>query len=485
LTPDTSVGFAQVQWARDIGHPFLPWQEFAVIHGGELLPDGRPRFRIVIVLVARQNGKTEIPTVLATYWLFVERSPLILGTSTKIEYARETWDKSRKLILQSRAMDGEYDPKRWYVRGAGDTSMWAHAYDSAGAPIPGIEGPRYKIAAANEEGGRSLSIHRGIADELRQHKDRRAWDAMEPAASYADSQIWCLSNEGDANSVVLNELVEQAKTFIETGEGDPRIGIFAWSADPALPPDHPDAILQANPRIGHGGPSLEDLQFQARAAMKAGGEKLTSFQTEKLCIRVKRLNPAIDPGAWLRARKPGTLDAARQRLAACLDVSPDGAHVTLAVAGVLPDGAVRGEIGGSWDSLARARLELPALLERIKPKRLVWYPEGPGAVLAAELAKRPGWPPRGVAVEPIRGDTAAACMGFETLVRERGFVHSGDLLLDAHVGEAERLKRGSRWVFARADTGHVDAAYAMAGAVHAVRTLPAPVGKPRLVVAGE
>ncbi len=483
LTPDTTVGYSQVAWARSIGRPFLPWQEFAVVHGGELMPDGRPRFRIVIVLVARQNGKTEIPSILSTYWLAVERSPLILGTSTKIEYARETWDKTRKIILKSSAFHGEYDPKRWYVRGAGDTSMWLYERDNDGEIIEALEGPRYKIAAANEEGGRSLSVHRGIVDEWRQHRDRRAWDAIEPAASYWDSQIWCLSNAGDANSAVLNEYQDAAEHFIATGEGDPRVGLFAWTADPELPADHPDAILQANPRVGYGGPSLEDLQAQARAAIRAGGETLTGFQTEKLCIRVKRLNPAIDPGSWLRARQPGTLDEARSRLAACLDVSPDGAHITLAVAGVLPSGHVRGEIAGAWDSLAKARLELPALLERIKPKRLTWYPDGPGAVLAAELAKRPGWPPRGIVVEPIRGDTAAACMGLETLVREREFLHSGDLLLDAHVAECERKKRGDRWVFVRADEGHIDAAYAMAGAAHTARTMPAPVGKPRLVVA--
>jgi hypothetical protein len=38
-------------------------------------------------------------------------------------------------------------------------------------------------------------------------------------------------------------------------------------------------------------------------------------------------------------------------------------------------------------------------------------------------------------------------------------------------------------VFSRKGEGHVDAAYAAAGAVHLARTLPAPVGKPRLVVA--
>jgi len=488
LTPDTSTGFGQIHFAtKRLKRPPLPWQEWALIHAGELLEDGRPRYKIVILLVARQNGKTEIVVILPAYWMFVEDSPLILGTSTKLEYAKETWNKTRKLIARSSAFKGLYDPKRWYLTGAQDTSMWAHAYDDAGEVIPNEQGPRYKIAAANEEGGRSLTISKGIVDELRQHHDWSAWEAIEPAASDWDSQIFGTSNAGSDKSVVLNTLVGDATTFIETGVGDPRIGLFSWSAEDDADPEDPAAILQANPRIGYGGKTLEDLQVEAASAVRDGGERLTGFKTEKLCIRVKTMNPAIDPGAWLRQRKPGTLDAARRRLGACLDVSPDGGHVTLAVAGLVEDPAkpghllVRGEIAGSWDSMVRARLELPSLLGRIRPPKLGWFPQGPAAVLAADLQLSiPG-----VTVEPIRGDTAAACMGLEELVRNRSFVHSGDPLLDAHISEAERMKRGAVWVFVRADTGHIDAAYAMAGAVFNARTLPPPVGEQRLIVVSD
>ena len=197
------------------------------------------------------------------------------------------------------------------------------------------------------------------------------------------------------------------------------------------------------------------------------------------------MNPAIDPGAWLRCLLPDTLTPARGRLGACLDVAPDGGHVTLAVAGVLKDGTVRGELAGAWDSVAAARRDLPALIGRVRPQVLGWFPQGPGAALAADLSGRPGWPPPGVKVEAIRGDTSAACMGLEELVRSGQFRHSGDLLLDAHVAEAERLKRGDTWVFVRHGDGHVDAAYAMAGAAHLARIMPQPVGKPRQVVARE
>jgi hypothetical protein len=86
-------------------------------------------------------------------------------------------------------------------------------------------------------------------------------------------------------------------------------------------------------------------------------------------------------------------------------------------------------------------------------------------------------------VEEIRGELAAVCMGLAEQVTAGKIAHSDDPLLNDHIGGAERLYRGDTWVFSRKGDGHCDAAYAAAGAVHLARTLPAPVGKPRLVVA--
>ncbi len=92
LTPATSFGYDVIDFARDVlGEPLDAWQEWLVIHLGELLPDGRPRFRKVLVIVARQNGKTHLSRVLILYWLFVERVRLVLGTSTDRNEAKRAW----------------------------------------------------------------------------------------------------------------------------------------------------------------------------------------------------------------------------------------------------------------------------------------------------------------------------------------------------------------------------------------------------------
>jgi hypothetical protein len=479
LSPATSYGYAVIDFARDVlGEPLDPWQEWAVIHAGELLRDGRPRFRHVLVLVARQNGKTHLLKVLALFWLFVEQWPLILGTSTNLDYARESWDKAVELAESSEIL-AELVPRNGVRRANGEQTLKT------------VDGCRYKIAASNRRGGRSLSIDRLIQDELREHPDWQAWNAATKAMNARPfGQSFSLSNMGDEASVVLNSLRKSALAYIQTGAGDRRVGLFEWSAPPDCDPMDTDAWASANPNLGRR-LDHDTIAGDAVRAIEAGGEELTGFRTEVLCQLVPVLDAAVDPRAWEACHVPGDLSGLRSRVAMCLDVSPDRAHCTLAAAATLPDGRVRVEVLAAWSGVqatAELRRDLPGWVKKVKPQVLGWFPAGPAAALAAELAAkkgRAGWPPPGVTVDELRAEVTAVCMGFAEQVAASQVVHNDDPLLNAHVTGAERLRSGDTWRFSRKGGGHADAAYAAAGAAHLARTLPAPIGKPRIVVAAD
>jgi hypothetical protein len=508
LTPDTSIGFDQIAFAREVlRRPADPWQEWAFIHAGELLPDGRPRFRIVIVLVARQNGKTECPVILAPYWMLVDQVDLILGTSTKLDYARETWEKTIKRLRRAPGRDVQDRLERkangkpaWIRKTNGEQECWTRSLEPDGTLSP-EEVSRYKIGTANDDGGRSLTIDKLILDEIRQHHSYSAWNASEPTTNAVDdAQIWCLSNAGDDRSVVLNDLRESAITYITTGAGDPRIGLFEWSA-----PDDCDlmtddgiraAIRQANPNLGRR-LDADTLVGKARRAVAAGGAQLAGFKTENLCIRVRLLDPAIDPAGWRDGVIPGNLAMLRASIALCLDIAPDLRHATLVAGAPMPDRRVRLEVASAWDgpdAVKLLRLELPALIRKIKPRVFGWFPGGPAAAVTAELRRDPAVParrgqlllPANVKSREITAELTAVCMGMAEQVAARDVVHSGEALLDAHVLGAGKAERGNgTWVLARPGDQHCDAAYAAAGALHLARTLPAPAGRPRVVVARE
>jgi hypothetical protein len=488
LTPDTSYGFEVVDFARDVlRYPLDPWQAWVVIHAGELLPDGRPRFRKVLVLVARQNGKTELLVVLALFWLFVERVGVVLGTSTKLDYAAESWRKACRLARKVPELKAEIPRKGGIRRANGEQVLWRADEEEFDLD----EGSRYKIAASNEEGGRSLTIDRLVLDELRQHHSYEAHDAAVPATNAVrDAQVWGLSNAGSEKSVVLNDMRDDALTFIETGKGDPRLGIFEYSAPKGSSPLDLGALARANPNLGRR-IDPDALLGDAATAMEKGGEKLAGFKTENMCMWVPRLDPAVDIEQWRRPAaeggclSPGSLDSLRARLAWVFDVSLDGQHATLYAAARLDENRVRVDPVKAWDSVAAMRRELPALVKRNKPRAVGWFQNGPAAAVGASLAEQPGWPPSGVSFEALGADTPAVCMGFAELVDAGDVLQSGDPLAEAQIEQVERKWTGDRWVFVRRGAGHCDATYAVAGAVHLARTLPASVGRPRIITAGD
>ena len=52
---------------------------------------GRFRFRTVVLLVARQNGKSTLMQVLSLWRMYVDGAPLVIGTAQNLDIAEEQW----------------------------------------------------------------------------------------------------------------------------------------------------------------------------------------------------------------------------------------------------------------------------------------------------------------------------------------------------------------------------------------------------------
>lgn len=520
LTPESSIGFNVIDFAHNVlRFPPDPWQRWLLIHAMEIGPNGRPRFRKVLVLVARQNGKTQLLVIISLYWMFVQQVAMILGISSKVEYAKEAWAKAKDLAESNRFLKPRI-PKKGGVRlenGNVTLTSLHPQYDDDGEIIivdgePVYLPSRYKIAAANDDAGRSLTVDRLIMDEFRRQYDWNAYNAAIPTQNAVrDAQAWLLSNQGDYRSEPLHSLQDSAHAFIKSGVGDPKLGIFEWSCPEGSDPEDPNALRQSNPNVGHR-IEWDDLLGEAARVKRKGGKELAGFKIEIMCMRVAQTDPAIDPVAWRECATGGPLDQFRSTLVFCFDVSIDEQHATLYAAVRVPieggsvvplDGTpqdiadtlehgykIMVDVVKSWDGPNAADqlgAQLPGLVKKHKPVAVVWFPGGPAASVASAMEKRKRrgdeapWPPRGVEIEEVRGDAPAACMGFAALVNGRRLMHGADTsaddwaetdLLSKHALSADKLPVGDAWRFTRRDAAHCDAAYAAAGAAHKARSVP-------------
>lgn len=385
LTEQTSLGFAAIQFAEDVcGIELFPWQKWLLVHALELAPEltvdtlgerGRLdpmfRFRKVVVLVARQNGKSTLSQVLSLFFLYVLGTDLVLGTAQDLDTAEEVWDGALDIIEETPELAALAD-KPIRVNGKKTIRL--------------LSGERYKVKAANRKAGRGLSGDLILLDELREHQTWDAWGAItKTTMARPAAMIWALSNAGDATSVVLRYLRKMAHAALGDPDGinadeDPAtlrpdeddvadlalggddlepedfdedgstLGLFEWSAPPGCSVTDIDGILAANPSCGHC-ISLRTLLGDAKA------DPEWVFRTECLCQWSDgTLEGPFPPGAWDAGRWDRDDPNPPQivgNVVACIDTSADRIKTYIAFAGRQEDGSVQVEVvaeraGSDW-----------------------------------------------------------------------------------------------------------------------------------------
>lgn len=475
LSRETTHGFDVIDWAAEVlGIPLHPWQRWLLVHALELDETcTRYRHKIVLVLVARQNGKTLVKMVLTLWRLYVQGIRLAVGTAQDLSQAREVMNEGLvPMMLDNETLRERFEPDRedqadrvgiWH-KTLNDEFIRLDSTWIRGRAVP-PHGPRYLIKALNRKAGRGLwNVGEVNIDELREQTDFMGWSSISKVVNAAkNAQIWCMSNAGDASSLLLNHL--RAVALAGTNEA---MFVAEWSAPDGCELDDEKAWAQANPSLGYpGGPTGEGIRSDMRTDPPA------VFRTEVLCQFVDSLVAAVDMPAWSGCADPSVLpDGPRSALV--VDVCNDLLHASAVAATVLPDGRVRLEVVGEWESPKAARRALPDLRKLLSPKVLGWFPSGPGAVFDAAMKQQGG--------VPIRGQSSkAACMTFADYVKARQVLQPGSEVLDVQVARTSKVGTEKSWEFARGPEP-TQAAWAAAGALLLALERPRPRPSTRKVL---
>lgn len=417
LTPKTTRGFEVIAFAEDVlGITLTPWQKWLYVHALELLPNGRYRFRTILVLIARQNGKTLWAQVLSLWAIYVDGATLVLGTAQNLDIAEECWQGSVDI-----------------AEGVPDLAAEIAAVDRTNGKKALVltGGERYKVQAANRRGGRSLTVNVAILDELREHQTWDAWGAItKTTMAVRGGVVVGLSNAGDAKSVVLNDQLERAAARVDDPETT--VGLFEYSAPPGCAITDRDGWRQANPSVGY-----TDLTEEAiAAACETDPEPI--FRTEVLCQFVEQLVPtAFDVARWGELADATSEVPDGAYLVFAVDVAWDRSIAHVAVAAQRPDGLVHVQVIGAMAPESAAAW--------LKERAHRWAPlavalQATGAPVSSLVNDLEGV---GCPVHKINGsDVAKAYGAMHDAMRAGRVVHLGDPALAEQVGSAVSRRVG-------------------------------------------
>ena len=347
LTSETSLGYAAIAYAKEVlGENLYPWQEWALIHGLEIIGDlGKEwkfRFRIVVYMVSRQNGKTVLSKDTASFFMNVLNVESIFGTSLSLDKAEEVWEAV--------VADQESIPAL-----SQDLQKVARTNGSKKLVLTGNRS--YKVGAPTRRAGRGDSNDLVMLDEVREQRDWETWSAAVASTNAKpNGMVIGYSNAGDPDSVVLRQLRSQAmeringtkaKDFGGDVDAD-SLGWFEWSAPDKAPMDDLDALAQANPALGYG-----RLTERALISNRETFPEM-KFRSECMCQQVETILPEPFPdGAWVGGIDEHSFIREDSELVFGIDLSQDRKYTTIAVCGLRDDGnyhveVVERRMGTEW-----------------------------------------------------------------------------------------------------------------------------------------
>ena len=347
LTKETSLGYMCIAYAETVlGETLYPWQKWALIHSmeitGSFSKEWNFRFRMVLFMIARQNGKTKLSYVIASFFMNFLNVPNIFGTSLSLDKAEEVWEA----VVNTQESNPELAEKIDRV-----------SHTNGGKRLILKSGSAYKVGAPTRRAGRGDSNDLVLLDEVREQRD---FEVLAAAAASTNAKpnglIVCFSNAGDPDSVVLRQMREQAIAKIEHrdatydfgGDVDDALGLFEWSAPDGAATDDMEALAQANPALGYGLLTERALMANRQTFPEA------KFRSECMCQQVETILPAPFPdGAWQNGTDTESFIAGESQIYYGIDLSQDRRWTSIGACGLREDGnwhieLVARRIGTEW-----------------------------------------------------------------------------------------------------------------------------------------
>jgi phage terminase large subunit-like protein len=449
-----------------LGTPLMPWQQAVADVALEVDErTGRLFYRVVVITTMRQVGKT---TLLLPVW--VQRClqwphQRVSWTMQTAKDAREKWEQEHVPQLEAcRQVRAAILPGARGIRRANGSEH-----------VRFRNGSMQTLMATSLASGHGKVLDLGIVDEAMAQSDDRLWQAMKPAMKTRNqdgmpgSQIWLVSTVGTPESEWFHGWVDAGRRAVEQGSCETdRVCFVEYSAPEDADPGDPDTWRAAIPALGF--TITEDTIAEEYQQALLTPDGLSGFRRQALNQRTaSRSDPPIPLVLWDACADP---QASRPTsgLVWAVDVSPDQASASIAVAGRRLDGAAQVEVVDQRPGVGWVE-ERAGELRRRHGGRWRVDRRGPAASLGVVWAESVSGP-----------DALAACAGLELAVREGRMRHTGQAELRVALDGAEKAAAGDGgWRWSRKNSG-ADISPLVAAGLALDGVLTAPVTDPLLAV---
>jgi len=327
-----SRGGEIANFARLLGLRLMPWQQRVAEGVLELRPDGRPRFRMVVVTVPRQCGKSVLLLCAVLHRLMAWGRPTVVtynaqgGVDASVFWRRH-WDRICDAGLDRAAgLD--------FKRGIADTHM------TAGRSL-------MRVLSSSPTAGHGMTLDMAVVDEAMAYvTDEREQALLPGMRTVPDGQFWIVSTAGDDASLWLRSKVDRGRADVAAGRRT-SMAYFEWGAPETADIDDEDVWWAAIPALGHT-VDVETIRLEREA--------LEESEFRRACLNQWYVGAAATVIPWKvwrsvcvpRPGAGGVLDAVGGRVWLSVEAHPDrrSAVVVVCVSGWVE--AVKSGVGVSW-----------------------------------------------------------------------------------------------------------------------------------------
>ena len=266
-----------------------PWQVFILTTVfGWVKPDGKRRFRRVMIEVPRGNGKSAISSAVGLYMLTAdgEGGAEIYSLATTRDQARIVFGDAQAMARASKGFRARFG-----------VSVGAHNIHVLAT------GSKFEALSAEGSTLDGLNIHFGCVDELHAHKTRTVYDVVETATGKRDnSLLWVITTAGSNRAGICYEVRGFVTRLLDgVFADDSQFGIIYgidegddWGDEASLIKANPNWAVSVRPDV------LLPLQAKAMQLPSA----VNNFKTKHLNEWVNADTAWMDMRAWERGTEP-------------------------------------------------------------------------------------------------------------------------------------------------------------------------------------